>query len=131
MEIRRLLAIGGRVEVEVYARPMFPGSARRGPVDREAAFAEQLFADAVRVLEAVWEAAPETTEASLKVWTHPVHAPDVELQLLSTSATAAQAKHLLQRQGGAWQLSPLERLRRLPTRARIDRRGEFHEEKDL
>jgi hypothetical protein len=131
LQLRRLEVAGGRVDVAFYARPAFAGGSRTGHRDREQVFAEQLFADAVRVLEAVWEAAPDVTVATLEVWTHPVNAPDAELRLLATSATALQARHLLGRRGPAWRLAPLERLRRLPTRVRIDRHGAFHDERAL
>jgi hypothetical protein len=130
LEIRQIEIADDTVEIGVYARPLFPGDRTIGYRSRETAFAEQIFGDSVRILRTAWREASQAARVNLTVWVKPMVAPQSDLIVLSTRTVRQHAPFLLAAERTAG-LAPVEVLRRLPTRSRIDRGGKLREEGGL
>ena len=126
LELRSVTVTESLAAVEIYARPIFPDDRRIQHRTREAACAEQLFHDAVTVLDTIWRSAPEMESVRLSVWVKTVDGVGHELPVLTTHVLRAQAAGV-----SAGRVGPFDVLRRFSTRARIDRHGNFHDEREL
>jgi hypothetical protein len=132
LELRSLAINEDGVDIAFYARPIFPDDHRIKNRTREAAFAEQLFQDAVTVLETAWRNAGGIAAITLTVWVKAIGASDHEVPVLTTRVTRERASGIFAgRRWRALRSRPLDVLRQFPTRVRVDRHGNFHEERTL
>jgi hypothetical protein len=131
LDIRALRVLDEAVEVAFYARPIFPNDRRASNMTREAAFAQQLFVDAVTVLESVWSSSERIESIRLSVWVKPIGAEGRERSVLTTHASRHQLDAILDGSRLRRRLAPVEVLCRLSTTTRIDRHGNFQDERAL
>jgi hypothetical protein len=122
LELRSLSLDGSSLDIGYYARPVYPNDRRIRNRTREAAFADQLFQDAVTVLDTVWKSTEDVDSVLLGVWMR-LDSSGQESPLLQTNATRERAKALASRR----RLAPFEILRCFSTHTRIDRRGNIHD----
>ena len=128
LELRDLAIDGDAATVAFYARPLYARGRQLTRRARTAAFARQLFTDAVEILRVTRSTGMRRIE--LSAWAKPPHCSGMALRLLATQVTAEMNGALLALEK-APQLDPYDILHRLPTRAVIDRSGSFRGERRL
>ena len=131
LDIRELAVSDDNVVVAFNARPVFPDDRRIRNTTRSAAFAQQLFQDAVTILRVVWGAVPRVESISLTAWLKLVDGGGQEVVLLHCDVTRERAAGIFAKGVPLNRLAPIDVLRRFPTRTRVDAHGNFHEERLL
>ena len=131
LEIEHVKVAGEVGEITFFARPVFPNDRRATHRARQEIFAEQLFEDTVAIAETALQ---DTSEIQILLLTALVKRvgdeDDMAIPVLATEITREIAEPILRAKSPRGR-SPIDILRRFPTRCRVDRRGNFHEEREL
>jgi hypothetical protein len=127
LELRGLAIDERNAAVAFYARPIFPNDRRIQHRTREGAFSEQLFDDALKVLDITCRFLTEVDSVTVSAWIKTVDGVGRETRVLVTHATRDDVARIPSK----GRLGAVETLRRYATLTCIDRHGNFHEEKPL
>jgi hypothetical protein len=127
LELRSVAIDERNAAVAFYARPIFPNDRRIQHRTREAAFAEQLFDDTLKVLDTTWRFLTEIDSVTISAWIKTIDGVGRETRVLVTHATREERARIPSK----GRLGSADTLRRYATLTCIDRHGNFHKEKPL